>query len=189
MRYREYWNQIQEKRDELNALISSYWSDYSNVGTWEFWVVVSLLVLPLCLLYFIDRRRIFELFCFGYTVHLLWTYIDLILENYNLLIHTRFITPQLPFALTVTTSLLPVGFLLLYQYCTNHKKNFYIYTVLLSAVFVFVFMSIEKGMGMVELEHGMNQFYIFLIDIVIAYISYWFITGIKRFITPDVENG
>ncbi|MFD2706254.1 hypothetical protein [Salibacterium lacus] len=189
MRYREYWNQIQEKREELNSLISSYWSDYSHLGTWELWVVVSLLVLPLCLLYFIDRTRIFELFCFGYTIHLLWTYIDLILENYNYLIHTRFITPLLPFALTVTTSLLPVGFLLLYQYCTNHKKNFYIYTVLLSAVFVFIFMSLEEAMGLVEFERGMNQFYILLIDIVIAYLSYWFTAGIKRFITPDVENG
>ncbi|SFL79010.1 hypothetical protein [Salibacterium qingdaonense] len=189
MSYREYWNQIQEKKNELNSLISSYWSDHSNVGTWEFWVVVSLLVLPLLLLYFIDRTRIFELFCFGYTVHLLWTYIDLILENHNYLSHTYFLTPLLPFAVTVTTSLLPVGFLLMYQYCTNHKKNYYICTFVLSAVFVFVFMSVERVAGLVEFDHGMTQFYVFLIDIVIAYISYWFITGIKRFIAPDAENG
>ncbi|MFZ4453881.1 hypothetical protein [Salibacterium aidingense] len=188
MSYREYWVEIQEKREELNSLISSYWSGYSNLGTWEFWLVLSLLVLPLFLLYFIDRKRIFELFCFGYTVHLLWTYIDLILENQNYLIHTRFLTPLLPFALTVTTSLLPVGFLLLYQYCTNHKKNFYVYTVILSAIFVYVFMSLEKGIGLVEFERGMNQFYVLIIDISIAYISYWFVIGIKRFIHPNTKE-
>ncbi|MRH45034.1 hypothetical protein GH741_20535 [Aquibacillus halophilus] len=182
MEYRDYWNQISEKTEELNSLISSYWSQYSNLESWQFWVVVSLLVLPLILLCFtIDQKRIFEIFFFGYTVHVIWTYADIVLERYSFFIHTYFLTPVLPYALNMTASALPVGFLLLYQYCTNNKKNFYLYTLILSAIFAFGFATIEVRLGLLEFNKGMNQFYIFVIDIVIAYISYWFTMIVRKF--------
>jgi len=181
MEYREYWDQIYEKSEEFNSLISSYWNDYSNIGTWQFWVVVSLLVLPLILLYFtVDRKRIFELFFYGYTVHILWAYVDIALERYNYFVHTYFLTPSFPYALNLTASFLPVGFLLLYQYCSNKNKNFYFYVLILSAVFSFGFATIEVLLGMSEFNKGMNQFYVFLIDVVIAYIAYWFTKFVKK---------
>src|SRR5699024_10258163 len=137
--------------------------------------------LPLALLFFtVDRERIFEIFFFGYTVHILWTYASVILEHYNLMNHTHFLLPALPYSLNITSSLLPVGFLLLYQYTTRHKKNFYLYTLLLSAIFAFGFATIEEWSGLIELRRGMNYFYIFLIDIAVVFISYWFTLFIKR---------
>ncbi|MBT2638733.1 hypothetical protein [Bacillus sp. ISL-39] len=175
MSYQDYWQQISEKNDELSQLISSYWSQYSDMGNWQFWLVLAVLVLPLILLFFlIDRKRIFEMFIFGYTVHILWTYIEQVLANYNFFIHTYFLSPWFPPALSMTASALPVGFLLIYQYCTSHNKNFYVYSLLLSAVFAFGFATIEQYIGLVKIERGMNQFYIFLIDIGIVYTSYWF---------------
>ena len=65
MDYKDYWDQIRSNQDELNSLISSYWNDFSNIGTWQFWTVFALLVIPLMILYFaVDRKRIFELFFF-----------------------------------------------------------------------------------------------------------------------------
>ncbi|QGH36477.1 hypothetical protein GI584_21565 [Gracilibacillus salitolerans] len=183
MKYKEYWDQIYEKNEELNSIISSYWSNYSDMGTWQFWVVVSLLIFPLFLLYFtVDRKRMFELFFFGYTVHMLWTYVDIILERYGYFVHTYFLTPVLPMALNMTASALPVGFLLIYQYCTNNKKNFYLYTIILSVVFAFGFASLEAHFGLLKFNKGMNQFYVFLIDIVIAFISFWFTKFIRRIV-------
>lgn len=175
MDYIEYWDKIYEKSDEYNSLITSYWNDYSHMGTWQFWVGMFLLIAPLILLYFtIDRKRIFEIFFFGYTVHILWTYVSIVLERYSYFVHHYFITPILPFTLNITVSILPVGFLLMYQYCTNSKKNFYLYTILLSAVFAFGFASIEDWMGLVDFRKGANQLHIFFIDIVIAFLAYWF---------------
>lgn len=175
MDYKDYWKQIYQKNDELGQLFSSYWNQYSDMGNWQFWLVLAFLVLPLILVYFaVDRKRIFEIFFFGYTVHILWTYIDHTLENTNYFIHTYFLSPLFPTALSMTASALPAGFLLVYQYCTAHKKNFYFYALLLSAAFAFGFATIEDYLGLVEIRKGMNQFYIFLIDVAIAYMSYWF---------------
>jgi hypothetical protein len=181
MDYQEYWNQIYEKKHAVNSAYSSYWNEYSNLGTWQFWVVFALLVVPLIVLYFtVDRKRILEVFFFGYTVHMFWTYIDIAIGRNGYFVHKYFLTPILPNATNMTASVLPVCYLLVYQYCKNHQKNFYLYSIALSALFAFVFASIEEYLGFLEMKKGMNHFYLFLIDIAIVFISYWLTKFILR---------
>ncbi|AXF55742.1 hypothetical protein [Salicibibacter kimchii] len=171
----ELWEQINNKSDDLHTLVASYWEQYSHIITWQFWVVASMLILPLILLYFtVDRKRIFEVFFYGYTVHILWSYTSIVLARLGLLVHPYFIIPMLPYGLGMTASAIPVGFLLLYQYCANQNKNFYLSAIILSAFFGFGSVSIESYLGLTELNQGMNLFYIFLINLVIAYIAFWF---------------
>jgi len=175
MTYHEYWNEIHGLQAELHQFLVSYWNDYSNAGTWQFWTILFLLVLPLIILYFaVDRSRIFELFFFGFVVHMLWTYSDAALSRMNFLTHTYFLSPYFYFTFSVTASLLPTGFLLLYQYCTNHHKNFYLYTIGLSFIFAFIFLTFEEYLGLVDMHNGMRKLYVFFIDIAIAYAAYWF---------------
>ncbi|PKG23734.1 hypothetical protein [Niallia nealsonii] len=177
----EFWNEIYKNNDQLNSLYSSYWNQYTGIGAWQFWVVLASLVVPVALLYFlVDRRRIFELFFFGYTVHVLWSYTDIALGRSGYAVHKYFLLPILPNAMNITASVLPVGFLLLYQYCTNRNKNFYLYSVLLSVAFAFVFAQLEEFIGLLTLRKGMTHFYLVLIDIGIAYIAYWFTKLIIR---------
>lgn len=173
MNYQAYWKEINQTREQLHRLLQSYWSDYSGVGTWPFWLIFTFLIVPLVLLFFtVDRKRIFEIFFFGYTIHILWTYTYIALENAMYLSPRYFLTPFLPFALNITASVLPVGFLLLYQYCTNHNKNFYLYTILLSAIFAFGLASLEQWLGLLELHGGLRKFHLFLIDLIIVFITY-----------------
>ncbi|MCM3670631.1 hypothetical protein M3181_16835 [Mesobacillus maritimus] len=181
MSYQEYWNEVYRQSGKMNDLITSYWHEYSHLGTWQFWVVVIMLVGPLVLLYFtVDRTKIFHLFFFGYTVHILWAYTDIFLQRYTYFIHTFFIAPVFPYALSMTASALPVGFLLLYQYCLNTNKNFYFYSVILSTVFALIFAPLEHAMGFVEIRKGLNFFHLFLIDLVIAYAAYFFTALIRK---------
>ena len=175
MGYKEYWEEINNLNDRLDSALSSYWSHYSNLGTWQFWVVLLLFILPLIVLYFaVDRRRIFELLFYGYTVHVMWVYSVVILEKKGALIHPYFLSPSLPMSLNITASLLPVCHLLLYQYCINTKKNFYLLTVILTAFFAFVFGTIENYIGLIRFGDGMNELWLFIINTAIVYIAYWF---------------
>ncbi|MCD8508622.1 MAG: hypothetical protein LRY73_01055 [Bacillus sp. (in: Bacteria)] len=181
MSFEQYWEQLFSQVDQLNELISAYWHDYSHMGTWQFWLTVALLVVPIIILCFtVDKTRIFEIFFFGYTVHMLWTYVNLPLERYGLFAHTYFLTPILPFAINMTASVLPVLFLLTYQYCTNHEKNYYVYAIVLSAIMAFGFASIEEWLGLVVFREGMNKFYLFLICAAISLISYAFTRLLRR---------
>lgn len=175
MSFNEYWNHIYKLDHELYSSTSLYWRQYSNPETWQFWVVLILLVCPLIILYFaVDRKRIFEVFFFGYTYHMLWTYTDLVLSRGNLFIHQYFITPFLPYSINITASLLPVGYLLVYQYCTNREKNFYLYGILVSAIFSFVFAPLEKYVGILKIREGFNYLDLFLIDVMIMLLTFWF---------------
>lgn len=177
----QYWDEIYNVRDKLNADLISYWKEFSFLDDWQFWLVLALLVLPLVLLYvYVDRTRIFEILFFGFCVHMLWTYTDTLLGFTSLFVHQYFIVPLLPYALSMTSSVLPVGYLFVYQYATNHGKNFYLYAILVSAVFAFVFLPIEDFMGLSEFNKGMNMFYLFLIDLAIAFLSYWLTLFVKR---------
>lgn len=182
MNYKEYWDKINEINGQLHSLYSSYWDKYSDFATWQFWIILLSLLVPLIILYFmVDRRRLFEILFFGYTVHLLWAYIDLALSRTNFLTHTHFLTPVLPNALNITGSFLPVGFMLVYQYATNRKKNFYILTVLLSAVYTFICANIEKSMGLVTFHGGINVIHLFLLDLFIVFVAYWFTRLLLKF--------
>ena len=182
MNYKEYWDRINEINGQLHSLYSSYWDKYSDFATWQFWIILLSLLVPLIILYFmVDRRRLFEILFFGYTVHLLWAYIDLALSRTNFLTHTHFLTPVLPNALNITGSFLPVGFMLVYQYATNRKKNFYILTVLLSAVYTFICANIEKSMGLVTFHGGINVIHLFLLDLFIVFVAYWFTRLLLKF--------
>ncbi|MBU9723303.1 MULTISPECIES: hypothetical protein [Bacillaceae] len=181
MKYNEYLDKIYQTNEEWNELISSYWHDFSSFDAWQFWMVFLILILPLLLLIMIvDRKRLFELFFFGYTVHILWTYAANFLESHNYLVHNYFLTPFLPTSLNMTASALPVGFLLVYQYCTNRQKNFYIYAVILSAVFGIGFATVSDWIDLINFNKGMNQIYLFMIDVVIAFTAYWFTRLVKR---------
>jgi len=179
--YNEYWEKIYEKNNEVNSLVSSYWQEFSDFTNWQFWFVLVLFVLPLIILYFtVDRKMIFELFFFGFFVHVLWTYTELFLNQHNFFVHTYFLIPYDITAISINASLLPVGFLLIYQYCTKHQKNFYLYAILLSLVFSFGFASLELYLGLVALNGGMNLFYVFLIDLAVVFLSYWFTKIVRK---------
>ncbi|MDT3762987.1 CBO0543 family protein [Priestia filamentosa] len=176
MNYDEYWRKINTTNEELQSLLTSYWSKYSDWSTWQFWFLFASLTLPLILLCFtVDRKRIFELFFFGYTVHLLGTYINLVLGRDGYFTYKYFLIPQLPISLNITASIIPVGFLLLYQCYSNNIRKFFLSTLLLSALFSFVLDPIEGYLfHLGELKKGMKLYHFFIIDVGLAMIPYVF---------------
>ncbi|WP_062046620.1 hypothetical protein [Bacillus sp. JCM 19034] len=169
------YEDILKTKEELVTLTTEFWTRYAGFDTWYFWVNVATITLPLIILYIlIEKKRLFEICFFGYTTHVLWANIDNIMSMNNLIIHPHSLTHMLPVGITVTTVLFPVTFMLLYQFCTDYKRNMYIYTIIASFIFAYGFGGLSLILDLLRLENGMNLFYLFLINIVITLISYWF---------------
>src|SRR5690625_4615354 len=66
------YDDIVMKRKEATEMLSEYWKLYSNPETWQFWVLtIFLLVLPLIILYFtIDRKQIFLIGFYGFSINI-----------------------------------------------------------------------------------------------------------------------
>ncbi|TLS51077.1 hypothetical protein FE782_16960 [Paenibacillus antri] len=169
----EMHEQIVKTRGQLADSVLSYWNQFSDFTTWQFWYIAALFVIPLATLAFtVDRRRILELFFFGYSVHMLWAYVDIALERRLLLINKYFLIPVLPFGFTLASSTFPVAYILLYQYCMKRNKSFPLFSIGLGVLLAFGFIPITEYIGILEMRRGMNLFYLFLITIAIPYLAY-----------------
>ncbi|WP_188455439.1 hypothetical protein [Virgibacillus oceani] len=175
MNEQQLFDQIYEQKEQLKSLINDYWVTYSGPETWYFWYNIGNLVIPLVILYFLlDRKRLFEICFFGFSIHVMWANIDSILASGNYFVITHTLTHLLPVGVTVTAVLLPVCFMLIYQYCTNRGKNYYIYAIIAAILFAYGFGSIYKYNDMLVMSKGMNLTYLALIDIAVVLIAYWF---------------
>ncbi|GGJ65437.1 hypothetical protein [Virgibacillus salexigens] len=168
------YHQIYELKEQLSFLRTEYWYQTSGVDTWYFWFNIASYIVPLVILYlFIDRRRVFEIGFFGYSIHMLWGYTNNFLSINNLLVHPHSFSFLIPVGLSVTAVILPVGFMFIYQYCTNYKKNYYFYAILLSVLFAYGFGAFSIAVNLLELHKWMTLTYVFLIDVMVAFLAYW----------------
>ena len=75
-----------------------YWQNYSSIDTWQFWANIAFLVVPLVMLFFkLDRKRAFHIGFFGYSCHVISTYIDGYSSRFANWKYPYKIIPLLPF--------------------------------------------------------------------------------------------
>jgi pilus assembly protein TadC len=152
----------------------SYWQTYSNVTTWQFWVNLVLFVAPLIILYFyIDRSRIFRIGFFGFNVHVWFGYIDLLGGALGLWAYPYKILPFFTISVSLEAALVPVAYMLLYQWALERKRNYYLYATILSAILAFGLKPAMAALSLFKMYQWMNYFYLFLGYIVIMLLSKW----------------
>ncbi|PLR95129.1 CBO0543 family protein [Bacillus sp. T33-2] len=155
-------NKIEHIHIELTDLWVDYWNKYSGFNTWQFWVVLAFLVIPLIALYFfLDKRKALLFGFYGYNVHVLFTYIDVLGGSRGLWIYPYKVFPMLTTSFALDVSLVPVVYMLLYQWTLKHKKNYYIYFALLSAFFAYFFKPLLIEAGLFEMDSGATLNYLF----------------------------
>ncbi|OLO39051.1 hypothetical protein BTR23_10440 [Alkalihalophilus pseudofirmus] len=160
-------------QEQLSQLQVEYWHSYSNLETVQFWVIFLLFfVAPLVALYFlIDRKKIFLIGFYGFNIHVWFSYIDIWGYKNGLWGYPFELIPFLPGNLSLDAALIPVLFMLVYQWTLNNNKNFYLYTFGLSVFLSFVFKPLLTLHHYFELHKGVNFFHLLLAYCVIFLIS------------------
>ncbi|MFP9130510.1 CBO0543 family protein [Niallia sp. BSM11] len=152
----------------------SYWQQYSNMDTWQFWVVLMMFLLPLLVLVlFIDRKKVFQLGFYGYGIHLFFAIIDSFGVIKGLWIYPYKLLPGLPASIALDSSFVPVTYILLYQYILNNKKNYYIWMLMLCLVFAFFLKPLMVGLGLFRFGGRENFLMLFWGYVAVALIPKW----------------
>ncbi|MEH7307562.1 CBO0543 family protein, partial [Neobacillus drentensis] len=126
-------------RKESTDAFLDYWRDHALYASLEYWIMVAILVVPLIFLVFkIDKHKLFLITFYGYTVHVIAAYIDLYAVNSGLWNYPFQVVPFLP-SFSIDSSIIPVAFMLVYQWTLNHKKNYYVFSFITSTIFAFIF--------------------------------------------------
>lgn len=149
--------------EELIQLNMEYWNSFSSVETWQFWLIVAVLVIPLIILFIlIDKRQILLIGFYGLNIHVWIAYVDSIGLRIGLWEYPYILAPVLP-SFSLDASLIPVSFMLVYQWTLNHKKNFYLYSFLLSALYAFILKPLMKYFHFFHMFKGINYIHLFII--------------------------
>ncbi|GAA4706932.1 CBO0543 family protein [Brevibacillus fulvus] len=180
---------IRELSEERTQASIDHWLQFSNMGTWQFWVSVVALIFPLAvLLIYLDRRRTFEILFFGFVVHVLMNYLDAYGVANGLVEHPYIIIPGMPINLAINTALIPVLFMLTYQYCINQSRNVYFFG-LIAAVFTgLVLGGLATATEFLHLFKGMNIWYIFVIDYLEFVLAYWLTSFFLKIGNQDLNR-
>ncbi|WP_246939204.1 CBO0543 family protein [Bacillus pinisoli] len=163
MSQQELFQQIIDRRRELSSLFHQYWEQYSSFHTWQFWVNVSFLLIPLVLLaLFIDRKRIFEIGFFGFAIHSISIYLDVFGIHEGYWGYPYQVTSYLASNFALDGSLLPISCMFMYQF--TYKKGFIFYTGMigLAILFSFIVKPLFEKMGLFYLNPTMTYPKLFL---------------------------
>lgn len=167
------YEKIKSMQEKLSELQIDYWYSYSGLWTWQFWVIFLLMfVTPLLALYFlIDRKKIFLIGFYGFNIHVWFGYIDTWGVKNGFWGYPYELLPFLPGNLSLDAALIPVLFMLVYQWTLNHNRNYYLYTIILSLCLSFIFKPILTLHHLFELHKGINFIHIFIAYCVIFLVS------------------
>ncbi len=166
--------QLRKAEIEQSDRWINYWHDYSNIHTWGFWVVLAMFVLPLVILIlFIDRRKIFQLGFYGYSVHVFFAIIDSYGVLRGLWTYPYKMLPSLPASVALDSSFVPVAYILLYQYTINKEKNYYIWMLLLCLAFAFFVKPLMVGFGLFRFGGNENFLMLFWGYVAVGLIAKW----------------
>lgn len=169
---KEALNKLIKNQQEAAANWLDYWQEFSAFDTWQFWLHVIMFVTPLIILYFaLDWKRALHLGFFGFNVHVWFGYLDDFGTTQGLWTYPYKMIPFIPHSVGLDASMVPVSFMLVYQWTINHKKNYYIYTLLLSLFLSFVLKPILVMHNLFKFNAWTNYFHLFLTYIVIIVLS------------------
>lgn len=185
------FNHLVEMQKELTTLEMKYWNQYSSYNDWHFWFMVVLLILPLIVLYlFIDRRRMFHLGFFGFSIHILQSYVDSAAVYLGKWTYLYKLIPIYPISFALDASCIPVTFMLIYQWTLNHKKNFYLYATMPAIFFAFIAKPFLVGINITKLGPsggGFAYLILFISHLFIAYASKWITDLFRKLLVKETQ--
>ncbi|WP_017754021.1 hypothetical protein [Calidifontibacillus oryziterrae] len=163
-------------RDGYRAL-TEYWLEWSIYTAFEFWLMVLLFIASLAfVLIKIDKEKIFLIGFYGYSIHMTIGYLDMYGRNMGFWNFPFPLIPGLP-GLVLDSSIVPVIFMMVYQWTLNHNKNYYLYSFLTACFFAFIFKPSMEAIGVLKLYGKANYFHL-LIVYVTAFLISRFLTNL-----------
>ena len=168
----KHLNKISKLQDELSSEWTDYWFNYSAYDTWQFWVNIAFIIIPLIVLYiFMDREKAFHIGFYGFAVHVLMAFIDGFGTNQSLWEYPFKTNPVLPINIALDTAFVPVLFMLLYQWTLNQKKNYYVWFLGICLFMAFIFKPIAAGHHLFRLQSGTKYYHVFIAFVAVALLS------------------
>lgn len=152
---------------------SAYWKTYSNIETWQFWAILAMLLAPIvALVFFMDRKRAFQIGFYGFAIHVIAIYVDLYATTHRMWEYPYKIAPFPPVSFNLDASLIPVAYMFIYQFSLKSKWKYYLYITLTSVAFAFLLKPLLSWAGLFRLGES-NYLQLFVLYLIGGLLGKW----------------
>lgn len=167
------FEEVKRARERLRDVSAEHWL-HNDLFTWQWWLLLGATIIPWVLWGIVrDKERTFEILSFG----LLWACIasitDVIGGELVLWGYPDKLLPMVPPLFPADISVIPVSFMLVYQYAKTFT-SYMVYSVILSACFSFIIEPLFIKLGMFAL-HNWTHTYSFIGFVVLSIVPYFLI--------------
>ncbi|NPV90135.1 MAG: hypothetical protein HPY50_05080 [Firmicutes bacterium] len=143
------FNQIIEMQREITALRFERWREYELLKP-QWWLLLILFTVPWIVWWkLVDRKRIVEIFLYGMLVEAISVTLDVIFGELTFWVYPFKLFPIIPRYVEYDLALMPVSFMLVYQYFPRWK-TFILAIAALSALLSFVGEPIAVWLGLYQ---------------------------------------
>ncbi len=133
----------------------------------QFWLLIGMLIIPWFIWFkLVERKRLLEIIIFGLIISIIVTTLDELGCQLNLWEYLYDIEPLFPRLIPMNFTLLPIGYMLVYQYFTKWK-SFVAANAVVAAFYSFIGEPFLKMAGIYAMLNW-KQIYSFPIYIIIA---------------------
>ncbi|MDF2985167.1 MAG: hypothetical protein K0R50_677 [Eubacterium sp.] len=131
------FQQILDVQNQAILMQYLHWCKVELVS-YQFWVLLAMLIVPwIVWIKLIDKKRIQEIFIYGLLVVTVVTFFDELGCQLNLWEYKIDIEPYFPRLIPMNFSMLPVVYMLIYQYFPKWK-SFLLFNILAAVFFTFI---------------------------------------------------
>ncbi|MBD2870089.1 CBO0543 family protein [Paenibacillus arenilitoris] len=122
----ERFKEIQQAREHLHELGMIQWKT-ENVFTWQWWLLVSLTILPLIIWWnLLDKKRAYEIAFYGCMINIMALVLDNIGTEWLWWGYPVKLLPSTPPLFTADSILVPIFLMLVYQRYSQSWKAFFV---------------------------------------------------------------
>lgn len=109
-----------------------------DIHEWTWWLNLALVILPIIVWWkLVDRKRISEIIIFGLHISIISVFLDVAGSSMVLWYYPDKLIPMLPVLVPFDLIIIPIAFMLLFQY-KKSWVSFFIGAMVISAIFTFV---------------------------------------------------
>lgn len=169
---------IYSLEQQLTQLRIENWLHH-DLFSWQWWLLLAVLIIPW--LYWwkkVDRTRLLEMTVLGMIVLIISSYLDAVLTELGLWAYRYWVLPVWPRLIPADFTVLPVGFMFVYQKYGAAWKRFIIAMTITSALYSFGGESFLVWINVYEL-HGWKHYYSFPIYVAIGILGKWLVGFLK----------
>jgi hypothetical protein len=171
--------QLSELQIKLTNGSLEYWKEFVW-GTWQFWSLVIITILAFFVWWkLVDKNRLVQIILFGSLMHSLSIYLDAYGTQYILWEYKYQIFPAIPTAFNLNASIIPIVFMLIYQYSSTWKR-YIIFLVSVAFVSAYPMQYFLKWINYYEDSKWWNSHWSFITLIIMGVLVKFLVDKIEQ---------